>query len=177
MDCRRSVRAEAGGETLSRDVARDERVTSGTLAGIAIKPRPRAPMVVVEQGALTTEAGLVGDCRSVLKPNGRNRRQVTVFARADWDAACAAIGVERPWWLRRCNLMVDGFDLPRQPGALLRVGSAWLEVTVECDPCSRMDAVAPGLFAALVPDWRGGLCARVVRDGAIALGDGIEVVG
>ena len=149
----------------------------GVLAGIARKPQRRAPMEVIQCGEITPAAGLVGDCRGVFKPGGRNRRQVTLFERRDWVAACAEIGVDAPWWLRRCNLLVDGLDLPQRPGALLRVGAAWLEVTVECDPCSRMDAVAPGLFAALMPDWRAGACARVVSGGAIAVGDTIEVVG
>jgi MOSC domain-containing protein YiiM len=149
----------------------------GMLAGIARKPQRKAPMEVIERGEITVEAGLVGDCRGVLKPGGRNRRQITLFERGDWEAACAEVGTDAPWWFRRCNLMVDGFDLPQRQGALLRVGTAVVEVTVECDPCVRMDAVAPGLFAALMPDWRGGVCARVVTGGAVALGDTIEVVG
>lgn len=150
---------------------------TGVLAGIARKPRPKAPMEVLDLGEVTVAAGLVGDCRGVLKPTGRNRRQITLFERDDWLAACAEVGVDAPWWLRRCNLMVDGVDLPQRPGALLRVGAAWLEVMVECDPCTRMDAVAPGMFKALIPDWRGGVCARVREGGAIAVGDTIEVVG
>ncbi|WP_425229865.1 MOSC domain-containing protein [Sphingomonas sp.] len=149
----------------------------GTLAGIARKAHHRAPMELLEQGALTVDLGLVGDFRGVRKPTGRNRRQVTLFARADWTAACGELRIDPPWWRRRCNLMVDGLGLPQRPGAIIRVGGALLEVTVECDPCVRMDEVAPGLFAALVPDWRGGVCTRVLTGGAIALGDEIEVVG
>ncbi|WP_419809492.1 MOSC domain-containing protein [Sphingomonas sp.] len=152
-------------------------VGTGVLAGIARKARPKAPMEVLDRAEVTCERGVEGDFRGLFRPGGRNRRQVTLFERGDWLAACAEVGVEAPWWLRRCNLLVDGIDLPQRPGALLRVGEAWFEVTVECDPCSRMDAVAPGMFRALVPDWRGGVCTRVVSGGAIVVGDTIEVVG
>ena len=96
--------------------------------------------------------------------------------RGDWDTATAEIGRSIAWQERRVNLLVDALDLPQVPGALLRIGEAVvLEVTVECDPCFRMDRVAPGLFAALVPDWRGGACTRVKRGGAIAVGDLVRI--
>ena len=149
---------------------------TGVLSGIARKPAPKAPMVLLDRSEVTTDLGIVGDCRGRLKPGGRNRRQVTLMERGDWEAATAELGVTLPWWERRCNLLVDGLDLPQVPGARLRVGrDVVLEVTVEDDPCARMDAVVPGLFRALIPDWRGGACARVLAGGWIAVGDVIEV--
>jgi MOSC domain-containing protein YiiM len=50
-----------------------------------------------------------------------------------------------------------------------------LEVTRHTDPCERMEALAPGLFAALTPDWRGGACTRVLMGGRIAVGDEIRI--
>jgi MOSC domain-containing protein YiiM len=49
-------------------------------------------------------------------------------------------------------------------------------ITRETDPCERMDALAPGLRAALTPDWRGGACSRVVVGGTIRVGDTIIVL-
>ena len=130
------------------------------------------PLYAILFGAVAL--GIVGDCRGVLK--GTGKRQVTLMERGDWEAATAELGLVLPWWERRCNLLVDGLDLPRRAGARLRIGrDVMLEVTVEDDPCVRMDAVAPGLFAALIPDWRGGACARVISGGWIAVGDVIEV--
>ena len=148
----------------------------GVLAGIARHARPRAPMEVLDRAEVTLAGGIDGDFRGGRKGAPYNR-QVTLFERADWDAALAEIGAAVPWQERRCNLLVDGFDLPQSPGARIRIGTdVVLEITVECDPCQRMEALAPGLFAALVPDWRAGACSKVVQGGTIALGDVIEVV-
>ena len=51
----------------------------------------------------------------------------------------------------------------------------WWEITRETDPCERMEALAPGLKAALLPDWRGGACAMVRQGGVIAVGDRIRI--
>jgi len=48
-------------------------------------------------------------------------------------------------------------------------------VTCECDPCSRMEELAPGLKAALMPDWRGGVLGRVISDGDIVIGDEVRI--
>lgn len=149
---------------------------SGTLAGIARRAAVRAPMEVLDAAEVTPELGVVGDHRGRLKPNGRGRRQVSLMERADWDAAQAEIGRALPWFARRANLLVDGLDLPQRPGARLRIGAGLLlEITTECDPCYRMDEIAPGLQAALTPDWRGGALARVIEGGRVAVGDGIRI--
>ncbi|MBX9814490.1 MAG: MOSC domain-containing protein, partial [Sphingomonas sp.] len=85
------------------------------------------------------------------------------------------LGADLPWWERRANLLVAGLDLPRAPGVVLRIGDVRLEVTIECDPCQRMDELLPGLQAALRPDWRGGICARVLSGGVVAVGDRVEI--
>ena len=50
-----------------------------------------------------------------------------------------------------------------------------LEITRETDPGERMEVLAKGLKAALLPDWRGGACAMVVAEGTIAVGDAIRI--
>jgi MOSC domain-containing protein YiiM len=150
--------------------------TGGTLAGIARRAAPRAPMEVLDAADLSVEAGVGGDFRGRLKPGARNRRQVSLIERSDWDAATAEIGAALPWQTRRANLLVEGLDLPQQGGARLRIGAtALVEITVECDPCFRMEQIAPGLEAALTPDWRGGALARVLEGGRIAVGDTIRI--
>lgn len=147
----------------------------GILAGIARHGFPKAPMEVVDHVNVSVEAGLEGDFRGAVKPGGRGRRQVSLLERGDWDAAMAAIGHNLPWQERRANLLIDGLDLPKTPGTRLRIGTVVLEITQECDPCSRMETLAAGLKAALTPDWRGGVLARVIEGGAIAIGDAILV--
>lgn len=148
----------------------------GTLAGIARHARPKAPMELLDRALVTIDGGIDGDFRGPVKPGGRGRRQVTLMERRDWDAALADLGRNIPWQERRVNLLVDGLDLPQSAGAQLRIGADVLvTVTGECDPCSRMETIAPGLKAALTPDWRGGVTAKVIRGGEIALGDEIGI--
>ncbi|MBB5713992.1 MOSC domain-containing protein YiiM [Sphingomonas aerophila] len=149
---------------------------TGVLAGIARHAYPKAPMEVLTEATVTVEAGITGDFRGAVKPGGKGRRQVTLMERGDWDAAMRELGHSLPWQERRVNLLVDHLDLPQVPGALIRVGAdVVLEVTVECDPCHRMDRIIPGLFAALMPDWRAGACTRVKQGGRIAVGDLIRI--
>jgi MOSC domain-containing protein YiiM len=148
--------------------------TTGHLLGIARHAFSKAPMETVERVAVTCEGGIAGDFRGAMR-RGPYKRQVTLIERADWEAALAEVGHVLPWSDRRANLLVD-VDLPQGAGARVRIGAdVVLEITRECDPCERMEALAPGLKAALLPDWRGGACARVITGGEIAVGDLVRI--
>ncbi len=157
--------------------ARDTTGTGvGRLCGIARHGRPKGPIETVDRVRVTLEEGIHGDYRGTIKPGGKGKRQVTLMERRDWDAAMAEVGHDIPWFERRVNLLVDGVDLPQMPGATIRLGAdVVLLVTRECDPCHRMETIAEGLKAALTPDWRGGVCARVLAGGTIALDDEIRI--
>jgi len=151
-------------------------MAGGVLAGIARHAFPRAPMEVIEHVHVSVESGLAGDFRGAVKPGREAKRQVSLIERADWDAAMAELGVDHHWSVRRANLLVEGIDLPQREGAIVRIGAeVVLEIRVECDPCSRMEEIEPGLKAALTPDWRGGALARVISGGDIRIGDEIRV--
>jgi MOSC domain-containing protein YiiM len=142
------------------------------LIAIARRARRLAPMEELEAVRVSERDGIEGDAR------GRSPgRQVTVLALEDWRAACAQLGADLPWTLRRANLLIEGVALPREAGARLRVGALELEITGETDPCARMEAQHPGLRAALEPKWRGGRTCRVVSGAAIRTGDPVEVAG
>jgi MOSC domain-containing protein YiiM len=133
-------------------------------------------METVDAVEVTVDGGIQGDFRGSVKPGGKGRRQVTLMERGDWDAAMAEVGHTISWAERRANLLVDGLDLPQVAGVRLRIGAdVVLEITRECDPCERMEALASGLRAALTPDWRGGVCTRVKAGGRIAVGDEIGI--
>lgn len=142
-----------------------------TLLGIATKAKKYAPMQLQDAGELTLDKGLLGDWRGKQK-----KRQVTLMTQAAWDIACEQLGTPLLWTERRANLLVDDLPLFETTGARLYVGDAVLEVTCETDPCERMDQVQPGLFAALRPEWRGGVCCRVVQPGAIQVGMEVKLV-
>ena len=152
-------------------------IVTGRLAGIARHGRRGAPIEVLETADVTIDGGIAGDWRGAVKPGGRGRRQVTLIERIDWAAATRAVGREIAWQERRANLLIEGLDLPQTPGVRLRIGGdVVLEIMGETDPCARMDALAPGLCAALTPDWRGGACTRVRHGGTIAVGDPINIL-
>jgi MOSC domain-containing protein YiiM len=149
------------------------RGAEGRLIGIARRPMRRAPIEEIAEGAVSVAAGLEGDFKGAKYP----RRQLTLLASEDWEAALAEIGAEGlAWTARRANLLVAGVALPRATGAILSVGPVRLEVTAQTYPCARMEEARPGLLKALAKAWRGGATARVLEGGRIALGDRIEVL-
>ncbi|MBI1251949.1 MAG: MOSC domain-containing protein [Alphaproteobacteria bacterium] len=143
----------------------------GRLAGIAWRTKPREAMIEAQDARVTLESGVENDFRGA-----PGERQVTILFAADWEAACALLGARRPWTLRRANLLLEGVQNPCAAGRRIRIGDAAFAITGETDPCSVMEKQWPGLRAALAPDWRGGVTTRVVRAGAIRVGDAVEWV-
>lgn len=144
---------------------------NASLLGIAIKLQRLQPMQLVNAGELSLCNGLVGDSRGKPGP-----RQVTLLSLAAWQAACNEIGIILPWTDRRANFLVEDLPLYQSAGSRIVMGDAILEISGETDPCSRMTAVHPGLLNALTPDWRGGVCCRVLRGGVVTLGMRVELV-
>jgi MOSC domain-containing protein YiiM len=148
-------------------------LTVGCLIGIARRAMRRAPMEEIAEGMVSVEAGLEGDFKGAKHP----RRQITVLAREAWQAALAEIGAhDLSWTARRANLLVADVVLPRAAGGVLRIGPVLIEVTGQTYPCVRMEEARAGLLKALGRDWRGGVTARVLEGGRIALGDRVEVL-
>jgi MOSC domain-containing protein YiiM len=153
---------------------------SGKLKGIARHDRPRGPVEELRAVAVSVEGGLRGDFRGAVLPGKKPRRQVSLIEAESWDAALADLGLHADemlrWSVRRANLLVSGLRLPREAGAVIAIGETLrIEVTMECDPCGRMDEIKPGLKAALTPDWRGGVLGRVLAGGDIAVGDEVRI--
>jgi len=145
---------------------------TGKLIGIARKARRRAPMEELRQAHISAEGGIEGD-------HGPRplRRVVTIVSRESWQAAIEELGASAdvPWTLRRANLFVEGIDPPKAAGLRIHIGGVLLETTYETDPCERMDEQLAGLRKALEPDWRGGVRARVLEEGQVAIGDPVEI--
>jgi MOSC domain-containing protein YiiM len=154
---------------------------AGRLGGIARHDRPHGPIETVGHVRVTAAEGVHGDIRgAVASTKATRKRQVSLIEAESWQAALDDLGLpeqERPpWHARRANLLVEGLRLPREPGRVVAIGATLrIETTVETEPCERMEALVPGLLAALSPDWRGGVCGRVLTDGEIAVGDEVRI--
>jgi MOSC domain-containing protein YiiM len=97
------------------------------------------------------------------------KRQVLFASTEHLDA----LGVE--YGRIRENFTIEGADVHDWPvGQRVKVGSALFEITMVCDPCSRMEEIRPGLQAEL--DGRRGMLARVVESGEVAAGDEVELL-
>lgn len=143
---------------------------TGKLVAIARAAELRAPLQELQSSNITIEAGIDGDAR------GRKAdRQVTVLFRESWDDACRDLGVTLPWTTRRANLLVAGVAAPQAAGGKMRIGNVMLQIMLETDPCFLMEQAHEGLKAALTPNWRGGVCCKVLSGGSIAVGDVVSI--
>lgn len=142
----------------------------GRLAGIARRDKKRAPMETLESAEIGEDTGVANDFRGKPGP-----RQVTLLSAEAWENVCAQLGKDLPWTTRRANLLVDGLELPRKAGDIIVIGAARLLVTMETDPCSRMEEQCAGLKAALEPDWNGGVLCRVLQGGSVSIGDSVSL--
>jgi len=150
----------------------------GTLAGIARHARPKGPMETLGHVHVSRAEGVHGDYRGALAAQKRSfKRQVSLIERASWEAALAEAGADLAWHHSRRNLLLDGISLPHAVGTRVAIGASLvIEILDECDPCERMEALAPGLRGAMTAGWRGGFLGRVVEDGDIAVGDEVRVL-
>jgi MOSC domain-containing protein YiiM len=153
-------------------------VTLGRLAGIARHQRKFGPVETLPSVAVSLITGVAGDHASnVATHKPSRRRQVSMIELDGWNAALAEIGATLAWEHSRRNFLIDGVRLPREIGTRLQIGANLvIEITDQCTPCHRMDALLPGLFEAMRPDWRGGFVARIESDGEVALGDEIRIL-
>ena len=86
-------------------------------------------------------------------------------------AALAGMGAVDPTLLRR-NIVVSGLNLLGFRKARLRIGTAIIEVTGPCPPCSRMEEIlGHGGYTAM--RGHGGVYAQIVEPGLISVSDAV----
>jgi MOSC domain-containing protein YiiM len=139
----------------------------GRLEAIWIKRAHRGAMDSVREARLIEGRGIDGNV------DRSRRRQVTLLERERWDRVVASVRGDADPSERRANLLVGGVSLAQTRGRVLRVGEARLVIGGETTPCERMEAVLPGLRAALASEWGGGAFAQVVTGGVVRVGDPI----
>jgi MOSC domain-containing protein YiiM len=143
----------------------------GRLVGIARRKEKRAAMETLESAEVREESGVANDFRG--KPG---KRQVTLVSASAWAVVCEELGQEIPWTTRRANFLIEGVNFPKRTGDVIEVGGVRLLVTMEVDPCSRMEEQVTGLKKAMTPDWRGGVACTVLKGGTVRLGDDVAVL-
>ncbi len=138
---------------------------SGTIVSLQVCPASRAPMEIKPSVRALEDQGLEGDRHGKLG----GPRQVLLMDEETLAAFQLAPGAVKE------NITTRGLALKTlSPGTRLQVGGAVLEISGDCNPCSRMDEIRPGLRAEL--QGQRGVLARVITSGDLRVGDAIEVL-
>lgn len=149
----------------------------GRVEAIIVRGAPRDPARQVERTMALAGIGLADDRLGQRGEAELSTRQVTLIQQEHLAliAAFARSGAIDPVGLRR-NLVVSGINLLSLKNGQLRVGAALLQIVGPCQPCSRMEEViGPGGYAAM--RGHGGMTARILEGGAIAVGDAVIALG
>lgn len=141
----------------------------GVVRWIGLRPARDVPMRECPQAEAVAGKGLLGDRYA----SASGKRGITLIQAEHLPVIAALAGLDAvaPATLRR-NLVVAGLPLVALKGRRFRIGEAVFEGTADCDPCSRMEAaLGPGGYNAM--RGHGGLCARILAGGRIAVGDAV----
>lgn len=146
-------------------------ITPGKLEWIGLRSERRGEVVVVDSAEAVVDLGLVGDHR--MKKSPGSARQVTIISSEYIQQICQHTGHQAidPRLLRR-NLVISGMNMNLLRYQWLQIGEAIIETNALCHPCSRMDEnLGKGGTAAMF--GYGGLCAKIIRGGRLAVGDAV----
>ena len=139
----------------------------GKVQWMGIRPASLADIEVVERLEIDLDQSIVGDH---FKGKAGTKRQVTLIQQEHIATLKSILGIDVSPELLRRNIVVSGINLMALKDRSFRIGSALLFGTGNCAPCSRMEKnLGPGGYNAM--RGHGGLTARVVESGVVALGD------
>lgn len=129
----------------------------------------REPMREVDNVVVIASEGLEGD-RHRMADGSRSKRQILLMDRETLDRFQLADGVIRE------NITVEGLEFSSlSDGDRVLIGSdVVLEITGDCEPCSRMDEIRQGLKDEL--EGQRGMLAYAESGGNIRVGDTIQVI-
>ncbi len=140
-----------------------------TVHALHVAKATRLPMRNVDRVEVETGKGIVGD-----RYHGTKHRHVTVQSLSTLAEAAEVYGAEVPAHLTRRNLTLDHGVVPREPGALIRVGPVLLQVVRVAAPCKLLDdTIGPGAHHAM--RHRGGSVCRVLEGGVVVVGDVVDL--
>lgn len=125
-------------------------------------PKRRAAMESLPEVRALEDVGVEGCAHA--RPQGK--RQVLLMDRETLDLFGLAPGIVRE------NVTTEGLDVNGLAiGQVLQIGEVELQVSAVCDPCEQIEALRPGLQAAM--QGRRGMLCKVVRGGLLRRGDEI----
>lgn len=141
----------------------------GQLEWIGIRHERRGEIEELHTAELN-EFGVVGDHYS-----GSGKRAITLIQAEHLPVIGSLIEGENPApGLLRRNLAVSDINLIGLRTQNFRIGTALLEGTGVCAPCSRMEEVLGfGGYSAM--RGHGGITARVIEPGIISVGDAVSI--
>ena len=145
---------------------------AGRVEWIGVRAERREPVQVVETITVSEKKGILDDHYSGQSGN----RHVTLIQAEHLPVVAALTGRNSldPALLRR-NIVVSNLNLLALKEHRLQIGTAILQVTGQCHPCSKMEtALGPGGYNAM--RGHGGLTAKVVKEGTIQVGDTVTVL-
>ena len=146
-------------------------IAPGKLEWIGLRSERRGEILVVDDAEAVVGQGLIGDHR--MKKTPGSARQVTIISREFIQQICQHTGHDSidPRLLRR-NLVISGMNMNLLRYQRLQIGEVIIETNALCHPCSRMDEnLGKGGTAAMF--GYGGLCARIIQGGRLAVGDSV----
>ena len=159
---------------------------AGRVERILLRPARGVPAVAVGSALALQGQGLQGDRSAAgttaAMPSGGHKRQVTLLQAEHLPTIASWLGRETvdAAQLRR-NLVISGINLlaaralfADQPIHIAVGEQVLLVATGPCDPCSKMEAeLGEGAYNVL--RGHGGITARVLVGGMIAVGDAVCV--
>jgi MOSC domain-containing protein YiiM len=149
-----------------------QRRRPGRVTWIGVRAERGAAMRELASATLITSHGVEGDYSA--RGRGGGKRQLTVMQAEHLDVIAKLVGRERvrAEELRR-NVVVEGINLHALRLRRFRIGSALLEGTGYCEPCSKMErAFGVGGYNAV--RGHGGILARVLEGALIQIGDEVD---
>ena len=150
----------------------------GTVEQLFVAPEGGEPMVE-QESVEAVDGGLVGD--RYLQGTGYYSPydvcEVTLVEADAIETVSEAFGIDLGDGRHRRNVVIRGHDLHDLLETTFRIGTAELRGTRPRPPCAHVEEVAgEEAVARSLGEGRGGICARVVFPGTIAVDDDIEIV-
>jgi len=140
----------------------------GIIAAVCVSKERGVEKKDVGRGELVEQHGLKGDAHA-----GDWHRQISMLSLQKIEAFRAK-GAEAEFGAFGENLVVDGIDFASLPvGTRFRCGDALLEMTQIGKECHNRCAVYHRMGDCIMP--REGVFARVLRGGAVKVGDEIQI--